>query len=469
MSIVIMKSAFRQLILILISATIALSAPAGICLHAYSPEAPADKIECFEFTRVEKVANGYRFFLEPNGTAVVTKYRYHGIIYYMPELVPGDPNFQQLLEQYEKTARAMPSARRFLNPRIVNMRFMAAEQSAKQQFRETLPKIEIAGVTFLEPVFKGFEEGKLILKHRDGNAKIELEKITDDHLQTLVKIDTRAAGIKVTEIAKHRLWNPRFEGITKEKVNIAHEKGILSLGFESISEKDKKTIMAWSDGTWKIAKPGLYSPKSSEDSYGELILDNGRFHTNVKLTERKGEDISVKTSKTTLKLPIQELIQIKGLSAQDFTKIETWVNEIIDESLSRATPVADRKVISFDKAEVLKVTNIRVLILQVLDEGVLASKFVGVLHKGTEKVQTTKTVTVEHPITGVKIGKVIDSSIDYRAVIEDVTDDLCYIVGNTSNLVDGEVVKADSMRLLGRYQYTDVRGAQRSVRKYHVD
>jgi hypothetical protein len=54
-------------------------------------------------------------------------------------------------------------------------------------------------------------------------------------------------------------------------------------------------------------------------------------------------------------------------------------------------------------------------------------------------------------------------------VTEDVTDDLCYIVGNTSTLTENQVVKAKSMRLLGRYQYTDVAGRSRTVRKYHVD
>lgn len=227
--------------------------------------------------------------------------------------------------------------------------------------------------------------------------------------------------------------------------------------------------MSWSDGTWKIGKPGFYKPNSGDDSYGELILENGRFHNDVKLANRVGESMDLKTSKAGLKLPIRDLATFPGLTAQDSAKIDVWAAEIVDDRLSRATPEASTKVISFDEADVLKVTGVRVKILQVLDQGVLASKFIGVLHKGTEKVQTTKTKTVEHPVTGAKISKVVDTSIDDLEVTEDVTDDLCFIVGNTARLTDGEIVTADSMKLLGRYQYNDVIGRPRTVRKYHVD
>lgn len=464
-----MKSALRQIIITIAAASAALSAPVGICLHAYSPEAPADKIQCFEFSKVEKAGSDYRFFFEPRGSAIVTKYRFRGIIPYNSELVPGHPGFQQLLQQYEKVASATPSTRRFLNPRIVNMRFLAAEQSAEQQVRETLPKIELEGTTYLEPSFSGIQDGKLSLRHRDGTAKIELSRITDEQLQDLVKIDTKAAEIKVVRIAKQRLWNPSFQEMSSTTLKIKHEKGVLQLKFDQLSENDKKTIMSWSDGTWKIEKIGFYYPKSDGNSYGELVLESGKFYTGVKLEDRDGESIIVKTAKEQLKLPINQLAGIPGLTTKDSTRIKTWETEIVNDRIMRASPETSTKVLSFDEAEVLRVTDVRVRILQVLDEGVLASKFVGKLHKGTEKVQTIQTVTVKHPVTGAEISKVIDTKVRRYQVTEDVTDDLCYIVGNTANLTENQIVKADSMRLLGRYQYTDVAGRPRTVRKYHVD
>lgn len=463
------QSVLTLIVTALAFANTALSAPVGICLHAYSPEAPADKIECFEFTKFEQIAEGYRFFLQPNGSKVVTKYRYRGKIIYEPNIRPGHPEFEQTLKTYEVTARSTPSTRRYLNPRITEMRYLAAEQTASQQVLETLPKIVIGGTTYLDPSFNAIENGKLTLKHKDGFAKIELEKISDAQIQALVKIDPEAAKIKVIEISKNRLWNPRFEGTANGRVKIAHENGILSLEFESISEKDKKTIMSWSDGTWKIGKPGFYNANPDGNSYGELILESGRFHADAELVDRDGESIIIKTPKTKLKLPISQLATIPGISAQDSTRMEAWTTEIINERLDRAKPEASTKVLAFNEAEVLRVTNVRVEILQVFDEGVLASKFIGKLHKGTESVQTTKTVKAEHPVTGEEINRVVDTSIDDFEVTEDVTDDLCYIVGNTSNLTEGQIVKADSMRLLGRYQYTDVAGRPRTVRKYHVD
>jgi hypothetical protein len=464
-----MKLLLRQAVIALATAATALPAPIGICLHAYSPEAPAEKIESFEFARVEQVANDYRFFMEPHGSTVVTKYRFRQIIYYKPGLLPSDPNFQQLLKQYEETARSTPSTRRFLNPRIVNMRNLAAEQSAQQQFREALPKVELVGITYLEPAFKGFEEGKLSLKHRDGTAKIEVAKINDNQLQALAKIDPKASAIKVVNIAKHRLWNPSFHGITSNTLKIKHEEGVLALNFDQISNKDKKTIMSWSDGTWKIEKPGFYNPKSDGDSYGELVLETGSFYANARLESRDGESIVVETAKERLKLPIDEIVGVPGLTTQESARLKAWADEIVEERMRQAKPETSTKVLSFEEAEFLRVTNIRVKILQVLDQGVLASKFVGKLHKGVETVETTKTLIVKHPVTGEKILRTADTSVDKYEVTEDVTDDLCYIVGNTSTLVDGDIVEVDSMKLLGRYQYTDVRGAQRSVRKYHVD
>jgi hypothetical protein len=117
-----MKSLWTPAILILATALVAFAAPVGICLHAYSPEAPADKIECFEFERVERVASDYRFFLGAAKSAMVTGYRFRGAIPYNPGLTPGNPEFDKLLKLYEETARATPSTRRFLNPKILAMR-----------------------------------------------------------------------------------------------------------------------------------------------------------------------------------------------------------------------------------------------------------------------------------------------------------------------------------------------------------
>ena len=117
----------------------------------------------------------------------------------------------------------------------------------------------------------------------------------------------------------------------------------------------------------------------------------------------------------------------------------------------------------------LLVTNVRVKVLQVLEGGVLASEFVGTLHKGHRNMRTTTSKTVEHPITGKAVSKVIDVSMSKVPISELVRDDLCFIVGNTLNLTDGQILRVESMKLRGRYQYVDVRGASRTVRRYFVE
>ena len=451
------------------SLSCALSAPVGICLHANSPEAPPEKVECFQYSKFEVVSGGYRFFIEPSGTTIITKYRYRGNIAYEDNLLPGTPDFSKKLKFYEAAATKYPSTRTYLNPKIVSMRSQAERISAVKQALAALPKLTISGNDYTSPKYRSIEKGKLVFTHNGGIAKIDIDSITDAEIQSLIKIDPGAGQINVVEISGNRIWNPIFESLAGNRINIKHGKGLLSLEFEQATKKDKELIMSWSDGSWKIEKPGYYLPNDENLTYGEIVLESGRFYNDVNLKERNGDSVILKTKKSSLEIHIRELASMPGITSEDSMRIDNWATEIISERQDRATPVESTKVLSFDEAEVLRVTDVRVLILQVLDEGVLASKFVGKLHKGTQTVKTTKTVTVEHPVTGEKIIKILDESTDEIEIVEDVNDDLCYIVGNTSNLVDGEIVKADSMKLVGRFQYTSVAGAERSVRKYHVD
>lgn len=470
--------------------------------------------------------DGYRLFQEPSGSVVVTAYRYRSILTYVNGLTPGNPEFDRVLALYEKTAKDSPSTRGYLNPKILAMRGQADIYSKEQGRLASLSVLDIGGKSYLSPRFKKIEEGKLVLSHENGSEKIDIDLISDAELKSLIKIDPGAQIIKVFNVsgkrlwnpeykgisegairikhekgdlmldldtvqdrtieeifrinprvkenkivtlAEHKLWNPHYEGFIKGAVSIKHEKGVVRLNIETIDEKDKKTIMGWSDGTWKIAKPGLYDFKEADNSYGELVVEDGHFYSRVSLKNRSGESITIGTDKGSIRLSIRSLANLTGLSSSDLVKMESWCSEIIEERIKRSDPVASTEVVAFDKTEGINVTKIRARILQVLDEGVLASEFVGRLHKGTQTVRTTMTVTVEHPITGEKIHKVTKTSTDSEEVVEDVSDDLCYIVGNTSHLVDGEIVKIDRMTLLGRYQYVSVVGAPRSVRKYHVD
>jgi hypothetical protein len=463
------KTGIMMVGLILAGASAVLGVPSGLCLHAYSPEAPAEKIECFEFTKAEQMANGYRFFLEPTGSTIVTNYRYRSVIPYVPNLQPGNPEFEKTLRLYETTARSSPLTRRFLNPKIMSMRQLVAAQVASEQALMNLPKVEVDGLVYISPSYQGIDNGRLTLKHSDGVAKIRLDSLSDAMLQAIVKIDPKAAEIKVVKIAGSRLWNPKFGGIHSEKVIIDHENGSLALPFSSLSEEDIRLITKWSDGSWKIKKPGFYGFKIGGASYDEIVLDSGKFYPNAELAGREGMMIVIDTDRGTINTPVKELLDLPGISDADRKRIDGWVEGMIEELFAKASPKSSIEVLSFEEAEVLRVSNVRVKILQVFDEGVLASGFVGRLDKGKERIRTTVSIEVKHPLTGADLTRVVDTSESDRRVVEDVSDDLCYIVGNTSNLTEGEIVKADSMKLMGRYQYQDVLQRPRTVRKYHVD
>lgn len=460
------KTYLSALIFLLVSASPSGAAPAGICLHGTSPEAAKEKLQCFEFEKIEREGENYRFFVNANRSVVLTPYRYRGIIPYKSP-APMAPDFAQILKVYEDAAEATPATRPFLNPRILALRDLAARFTQEKENREKLPTLTLGDRQFVSPKFKAVENGQLSITHQDGTARIDLDKIDAAQLKQFSQLDRNAAKIVIVEIAGKKVWNPSFGSLTDTHVKINHAQGELSLPREGLAQLTRDLIESWSDGTWKLAKPGFYGPKAG-GGYSEVVLPSGKFYEDVAIAGRIAELVELTSSGGHLKIPFVELAKLSGVSEADAAKILELADEIINERFSTAIPKVSQETLSFDEEKVLNVTNVRARILQVLGEGVLASEFVGDLHKGMETVRTTKTASVEHPITGELLSKVVDTSTRKVSVDERVSDDLCYIVGNTKNLTENSIVKVDSMILAGRYQYNSVAGAERTVRKYQV-
>jgi hypothetical protein len=445
------------------------AAVAGICLQAYSPEIPPNKIECFEYEKYERIANGYRFFLSSGSSVVVSNYRFRNIVTYRSGLSPGNQEFDKTLTLYEKTATEVPSTRIYLNARIQQMRTLAAAHQRASQESAALPRINIGGEEYFSPDFKRCEDGYLLLTHRDGTAKIDLDKITGHNLAEIHKLAKETLKLKVVSIDGKRVWNPAFAGLARNAVQVKHEKGTLSLPISTISEADKQIIMSWSDGTWKIEQLGLHGPSATGDTYKEIVFEDGKFQKNISFLRRDNDSVILKSSDQELKFPLSEVANLAGRTRADEIRFNDWIEEIIQERMKTAKPKTTSKFLSFDESDELMVTNVTVKILQILDEGLLASGFVGTLHKGTNLVRWTETVTVKHPVTGKDVTRVTNISTGRMPVEEAVSDDLCYIVGDTAKLTENQIVKAEQMKLEGNYKYIDVRGAPRKVRKYRVE
>jgi hypothetical protein len=458
-------------ILLLLLSVIARAAPIGICLHSYSPDAPNDKIGSIEFDKIEKDQQGTWVYPANQRAILVTNYRYRGTIAYIDKITPGHPEFKRYLKYYEDNALQIPSTRRFLNPKIIAMRALAAEYEKQKLEYEKLPKIIISGKNYSSPKLIKFEAGHMYISHKDGNTKFDVDSLTEKEIDQLKSIDSSFKNFTIFLIAGSKLWNPKFDGIKEGAIHIRHEKGNMVLPIHKLSDQEQRIITSWSDGTWKIAKSGFSEYSENLGSYKELVLENGNFYTKVTFLSRNKEMINLQTSKGKLSLPVKEIAKINGASEKDQERMKRWVNEIIDDRFSSAESYSESDVISkkiLPEGD-LVVSDIKVKILQVLEEGFLASGFVGDLHKGFLVVNIQNKKTINHPITNEKVNKIIESKRETQQIVERITDDLCYIVGNTSNLVDGEIVNAKSMRLRGRFQYVDVQGAQRSVRKYHID
>ena len=317
------------------SAMIAWAAPAGLCLQSYSPLAPPDKIECFEYLKFEKAGEDYRFFLHPNGSTIVPKIRYRGVIAYADQLNPSDPKFDALLALLEKTAHESPATRRFLNQRVLAMRALVSSHQGTKSEPTISPRVTLGGRDFQSPKFRGFENDRLTILHADGKASIDPARITVKEWEVFGKIDPKASKVKFVTIGGERLWNPQHVEIDNGKVTIRHEIGVFSSSLDDLNSVDKDVISSWSDGTWKLAKAGFYGYNPESRLYAELIFPNGRFYRQAGLVARNGPRVKIQTSKGQIEPPLKDLAVIGGMSPSDELLIRTWVTEFQNEEAIR--------------------------------------------------------------------------------------------------------------------------------------
>jgi len=203
-----MKSFIQALIAAFALPMIVMAAPVGICLHAYSPEAPAEKIECFEFEKIEKAQSGKRFFLSNGTSVIVTDYRNRGIIMYPARQAAAPETLATLLATYEAQAKQSPATRKFLNPWILKLRNNQAEVAKQVEKIAAMPSVTLPDGTVLE----GCKATRIIddvvyMTHSYGTKKIKLSNLSEASqkalkLDEIQKIVTPASAAPPAEMAK---------------------------------------------------------------------------------------------------------------------------------------------------------------------------------------------------------------------------------------------------------------------------
>ena len=243
----------KKFILLLITIMALLSfigtaAPVGICLYGNSPEAPADKIQCFEYVKFERIGEDYRFFTRTDSSVKVTAYRFRGVIPYKPDLSPTHPDFKELLKLYEETAKASPSTRVFLNPKILTMRAQVAGIVAQTESLAKLPTITLAdGSKLVGCTMTKIENDTVSVMHQDGISRV---KLTD------------------------------LDAAEKEALNATSES--LSLDSPSISSKD------------------------SSGTFAKIVFKNGRLAKNAKFKEVLDRNLVFLTSGGSVSIPADQ-------------------------------------------------------------------------------------------------------------------------------------------------------------------
>ena len=269
----------KKFILLLITAMglqsfIGTAAPVGICLHASSPEAPAEKIECFEFEKVERVGENFRLYLPTGRSVMVTAYRYRGMIPYKPGLAPTHPEFEKLLKLYVETARSSPSTRAYLNPKILVMRSQAA------------------GVT--------------------------------------TQAENMAKSLTLTLADGSQLRGCTMTKIDNGFVSIRHQDGVSKVSLKELDAMGKKSLNATTED-WSLDDPSI-TPKDSSGTFAKIVFKNGRLAKNAKFKEVLDGNLVFLTSGGSVSLPadqfpgelsvlgeeaVKSLAQVKSKSVSD--------------------------------------------------------------------------------------------------------------------------------------------------------
>lgn len=169
-----------SLVAFCLSLSSSFAAPVGICLHSDGQQAPASKIECFEFERTERVSSGTRFFLTNGKSVLVSDYRNRGVVMYPGVAGYGGDSLAKLLETYETHATQISSTRPYLNPYILKLRAAFVASSKQSEELSKLPNISLPDGTVLNGCRASKrDETTVSIIHVDGISKVAIADLTE--------------------------------------------------------------------------------------------------------------------------------------------------------------------------------------------------------------------------------------------------------------------------------------------------
>ncbi|NQX00645.1 hypothetical protein HQ447_08275, partial [bacterium] len=160
----------------------------------------AEKINCFEFEKLEKSSAGTRFFLKNGQSVMITEYQNRGVVLYPNYSKTPLAELSTALASYENHATKSPATRQFLNPVIVKLRGIVAANSNQPKQAADTATITLADGTVLKGCKLSRIEGETVsLIHEDGIKKVQITMLSDQ-TRTLLKIDM--AAIERAKVAK---------------------------------------------------------------------------------------------------------------------------------------------------------------------------------------------------------------------------------------------------------------------------
>jgi hypothetical protein len=444
----------------------------GICLHASSPEAAGSTVQAFEYTRTLKFDRETRFFL-PNGRSVnISHFRLRGVVLYPTSLNVDNPELPGLLASYPAIIGEYPATRPYLEPLVGQIQKVIRENEMRMEEAANIKVFPIGGRDYQEAEYAGVEDGKLVVRHRGGVAKIDISTLKEEDLPTVRTIKHPAPGLRAERFADKILFNARFHRLTNDGIVLEDDGGEVEFGLDRLTASEVSLINGWSDGTWRIGDPGFTGWDQKAEKYASVLLSSGREIQGVKIEGVEDEKIKLLGSGGQVIVPIEDVASLRGCTEEDRRRLDRWADEIFETRLRAAersvkhTPWVER-----ERRGPLRVVNASAKILQILNQesGVLAVDLTGEMLTGTRRRFVITEASAVHPATGKTVVRELDRRVEEDAMIERGHQGLVFIEGDIDGFVDGQAVRAKSITHVGTYNYVDVRGAERTVMKFSVD
>ncbi len=281
-----MKNIYILLLILTTTIVNAGTKPIGVFLHAYSPDAPSEKIECFEFVRTENDSLGTRVYQPSGSSVVVSNYRNRGFILYpTASQISSQEVLDKILKTYESHVSNSPSTQPYLNPWIVKIRTNQNALSLQAQEIAKLPTITtLDGVNFNGCRVTKRNYDTVTIMHSNGIKTLKISDLSVDDKKKLKLESIPLSGLLQNDKIENNHQKPdakKPENSEKKLTLIAEEKKIEQVEIdksENIKSKSDYPLVLIPGGSFVMGRTSEDDPPFWTTKSQPALVNLSSFH-----------------------------------------------------------------------------------------------------------------------------------------------------------------------------------------------